>query len=68
MISGTEPEGSLSPQKNMECTFNPRYGFKRLHVMKVTADVLRLLLKGRITFQVSTLWTHCIARLPPGFF
>eukprot|EP00667_Euglena_gracilis_P001959 EG_transcript_1959 len=42
----------VTTEKNMECTFNPRYGFKRLHVTKVTADVLRLLLKGRITFQL----------------
>eukprot|EP00668_Euglena_longa_P003094 GGOE01003614.1.p1 GENE.GGOE01003614.1~~GGOE01003614.1.p1 ORF type:complete len:915 (-),score=298.71 GGOE01003614.1:391-3111(-) len=42
----------IETEKNMECTFNPRFCFKRLHIMKVTPDVLRLLLKGRITFQL----------------
>lgn len=46
------PPAILSYQKNAECTFNPKYNFKKLHTLTVTPDILKLLLRGRIIFQV----------------
>eukprot|EP00669_Euglena_mutabilis_P006455 TRINITY_DN2068_c0_g1_i2.p1 TRINITY_DN2068_c0_g1~~TRINITY_DN2068_c0_g1_i2.p1 ORF type:complete len:916 (-),score=316.03 TRINITY_DN2068_c0_g1_i2:289-3003(-) len=52
-INPSDPASEwVETEKNAECTFNPKYNFKKLHTLTVTPDVLKLLLRGRIIFQV----------------